>query len=113
MGPAVSVLAVLLGWCVPAILLVDLNQGFVGLLCSCQAVLILIGSKLHSCFPFHQSCADLHDYRLDGVCAAPALFGQQLHADGTATQDIPPRQHWGHNPYKWWIERKVIFKGEV
>lgn len=33
----------------------------------------LIGSKLHSCFPFHQSCADLHDYRLDGVCAAPAL----------------------------------------
>lgn len=33
----------------------------------------LIGSKLHSRFPFHQSRADLHNHRLDGVGAAPAL----------------------------------------
>lgn len=188
----------------------------------------LIGSKLHSCFPFHQSCADLHDYRLDGVCAAPALRdrahtagrsawmgawaepprgrgrpspspmqaaqalscrqeqdlasrgesskpGTRLRALGltclvsssmqmappprtylgegiwaklcqrwtqpcpppalqescllqpkeknpnktkrkeekpSANRYLPPRQHWGHNPYKWWIERKVILEQE-
>lgn len=47
-----SVLAVLLWGCVPAVLFVDLNQGFVGLLCSGKIVLIFIGSKLHSGFSF-------------------------------------------------------------
>lgn len=47
-----SVLAVLLWGCVPAILFVDLNQGFVGLLCSGKIVLVFIGSKLHSGFSF-------------------------------------------------------------
>lgn len=47
-----SVLAVLLRGCVPAVLFVDLNQGFVGLLCSGKIVLVFIGSKLHSGFSF-------------------------------------------------------------
>lgn len=33
----------------------------------------LVGSELDSRFPLHQSCADLHNHRLDGVGAAPAL----------------------------------------
>lgn len=32
-----------------------------------------VGSKLHSCLPLHQRGADLHDHRLYGVGAAPAL----------------------------------------
>lgn len=47
-----SVLAILLGGCVPAVLFMDLNQGFVGLLCSGKIVLVFIGSKLHSGFSF-------------------------------------------------------------
>lgn len=47
-----SVLAVLLWGCVPAVLFMDLNQGFVGLLCSGKIVLVFIGSKLHSGFSF-------------------------------------------------------------
>lgn len=70
----------------------DLNQGLVGLLCSCQAVLVLVGSKLYSCLPFHQRCTDLHDHRLDGVGTTPALFCKQLHADGTTTQNIPGKE---------------------
>lgn len=47
-----SFLAVLLRGCVPAVLFMDLNQGFVGLLCSGEIVLVFIGSKLHSGFSF-------------------------------------------------------------
>lgn len=47
-----SVLAILLRGCVPTILFMDLNQGFVGLLCSGKIVLVFIGSKLHSGFSF-------------------------------------------------------------
>lgn len=52
----------------------------------------LIGSKLYSCFPFHQSCADLHNHRLDGVRTAPALRDRVPHneasADGTPAQGL-------------------------
>lgn len=114
----------------------DLNQGLVGLLCSCQAVLVLqgkagrpsvqqepwgshpthfscvaragcapichatathhsptlsrpylVGSKLYSRFPFHQRCTDLHDHRLDGVGATPALRNE-THGEARPTQRL-------------------------
>lgn len=64
----------------------------------------LISSKLYSRFPFHQSCADLHNHRLDGVGAAPALRDRaqrsEASADRTPTRGLcfpphPPQQRKG------------------
>lgn len=106
-------LAIFLRGCVPAVFFVDLHQGLVGLLCSCQTILRFVGSELHPCLPLHQRGADLHDHGLYGVGAAPALLGEQLHADGTSAQNIPSREDWRHNPDERWVKGEVIFKGEV
>lgn len=51
---------------------------------------------------------DLEDDRFDAVGARPALFGEQLHADGAARQHVAAFDHRVDHPNEWRLEWEII-----
>ena len=101
-------LAVFGGRRVPAVLFMHLSEGSERALGTSQWVRLTAAVKVDACVSLDQSGCYLQYARLDAVGAWPALFGQQFHAYGAATQHIAALYYGIANSHKRRLERKVF-----
>jgi hypothetical protein len=98
---------------VPAVLLVQLCERSEAVLRSRQRVRVHARAEVDARLALDERSRNLQNNRLDAVGAGPALFGEQLHADGPAAQHIPALDHGIDDPDERRLERKVLLEQEA
>lgn len=65
----------------------------------------LTGPELYPRLSLDERGGYLHDDGFDRVRAAPALLGQEFHADSPAPEHVSAGDHWMHDSYERRFER--------
>lgn len=64
----------------------------------------LLCRELDASLALDERCGDLHDHRLDGVGRAPALLGEELHADSAPDQHVATADDRLDYTHEWGLE---------